>query len=159
AASRDGTLWARGHHNRVQVRQVEGKKLLSPPDDHYVPAHAVAITPDGRTLLTEEGNQVRLWDVPGRKALHAVKGEFGGPWGYTSTAAFRPGGKTALVVGHQHRFHEIDVPTGKFLDPIQVGGSTNQPHNFALSPDGTTLAQSYSNGHGNAGNQLTLYEM
>jgi WD40 repeat protein len=159
AASPDGTLWARGHGNRVEVYQVAGNKLLSPPEDRYVAAGAVALSPDGRTLLTEEQRLVRLWDVQGRKLLHKIEGEFGNHWGDASAAAFRADGKSAVVLGQQHRLYEIDVATGKAGAPLDFDSvNSSAPHHFALSPDGSMLAQSYGSNAGGGPPRRTLYE-
>jgi DNA-binding SARP family transcriptional activator/WD40 repeat protein len=100
-----------------------------------------ALSPDGRTLATSDGNDVILWDV--REGLPTET--FEGHARDAGIPVFSPDGRTLYTAGDDSRVIIWDVAGDRRLGvPFRTGfvhetGETFPPP-FAISPDGRTLA-------------------
>src|SRR5262249_12819637 len=96
---------------------------------------AVAFTPDGKGLVTADGDQaVRLWDVKtGNEVRQLLAGQ-----GQFDRLAISPDGKSLATSGRQQKLRLGDVDTGKEqpLPGMPAAGGQD----FCFSPDGKWLA-------------------
>jgi WD40 repeat protein len=129
-----GQLIAAGDGTQIQVRDATASKLIC-----RVPGRrALAFSPDGRRLVTDEGG-VTVWDVPSGRQVAAVRGV------NLPTASFSPDGTRLACSGGG---------TAVLCDVTSWGAvTTSFDHlawGFALSPDGGRLAVAAA-GKGNGG--------
>jgi WD40 repeat protein/DNA-binding SARP family transcriptional activator len=112
------------------------------------PMGAVAVSPDGRRLLTGAGTDAILWDVDSGKEIRRFKGDVNGIC--PGCVAFSPDGKRALVAA-EDVFQDSgatsltlwDVETGREIRRFE--GHISYIRAVAFSPDGrTALAGSQS---------------
>jgi WD40 repeat protein len=125
----DGTAWLWSpDRNRRELRPLAA-----------VPAHArgaryVAITPDGRRMLTDGyDSRVRIWDL----ASGEQEGDLGVP-DSASALALSPDGARAAVGHYSKRVRIVHLATGH--DERNYPGLPRGPYRLALSPDQTRLA-------------------
>jgi WD40 repeat protein len=139
SASDDGTLRLWNLAGLIESRRFETDGS---------PMGAVAVSPDGRRLLTGAGTDAILWDVDSGKELRRFKGDVNGIC--PGCVAFSPDGKRALVAA-EDVFQDSgatsltlwDVETGREIRRFE--GHISYIRAVAFSPDGqTALAGSQS---------------
>jgi WD40 repeat protein len=153
--SPDGRMLARGGWNSVKLwdaRTGEPLRTLSPEKGTVF---AIALTPDGRTLVggggvPREGNQmyaglVTIWDVATGRILHTLEGTTNtvhavavAPDGKTIAAG--GGGPSRRFPGSERVVSEVrlwDVATGRLLSTVE--GSLDTVRGLAFKPDGTSI--------------------
>jgi RNA polymerase sigma factor (sigma-70 family) len=134
----DGRALALGQaHGVVRLREVAtGKEVRS--FEHKIDdwVDVIAFSPDGKTLASACGREVRLWDVASGKSIVKLEGNQ-----ERRCLAFSPDGRTlALGAGSeckQAAIRVIDVPSGKEQQGFGRGIMVNA---LAFSPDGRCLA-------------------
>jgi RNA polymerase sigma factor (sigma-70 family) len=127
------TLAVAPQDQTVRLLDVAASKQKNGPTGQQ-PVRSVAITPDGKTVVTGHiGGALAWWDGVTGKRLHAVEE----PAGSYLLALTRDGAKLFAVEGN--RLHIWDVAGRKALpDPLPV--LPDMPMCIALSPDGGLLA-------------------
>lgn len=116
------------------IRDPETGKVLHKFEVHAGPIHAIAISPDGKTLaLGQREGGTRLYDMDTAKALFHLEL----PGETQSCVAFSPDGKT-VATGDQKTIHLWDAGTGKKLR--ELAGHTETINAVAFSADGKSLA-------------------
>jgi RNA polymerase sigma factor (sigma-70 family) len=102
----DATTW----RNRIRIP-------YTPAGDRPGEIRALALSPDGKTLVTGSSDKtLRWWDTATGKETRRV----GPGWVYYNRAAFRPDGKVLMTVSHENHVRLWDVATGKEL-PVGNG--------------------------------------
>jgi RNA polymerase sigma factor (sigma-70 family) len=99
--------------------------------------HALAFTPDGKTLVStgDYGDgTIRVWDVAAAKERRRINSQFGD----TRLLALSPDGKTLAVTGMSCVVRLWDLTTGKELDGDL--GSQGAVYKVAVSPDSKQVA-------------------
>jgi WD40 repeat protein len=110
----------------IQSRQAEAKRkgkqdLLEAPGvavavntaAHVLEGHAdwiqaLALSPDGRRLLTGDDSAVAIaWDLAERKAISRWQGH---PWNWIVAVAISADGETALVSEYRYKRDDFDIP-------------------------------------------------
>jgi uncharacterized protein (TIGR03067 family) len=104
----------------VTCWEVATGKILQTMAGHRGGVHAVAVAPDGRTVVSggdghsgDNHSEVRLWDISRDQLLWTVQGELGVVRGL----AFGPDGQT-IVYSDDGNIGLIDVRTGKFQQSL-----------------------------------------
>ncbi|MFJ1961841.1 nSTAND1 domain-containing NTPase [Streptomyces massasporeus] len=100
---------------------------------HTEGARGLELSPNGRTLATEDGGTVRLWDADDGRQRSTLKGRTD----YVSEMAFSPDSRT-LATSDDEGVRLWDVTTGR--QQIDLPGNGVDAHDLAFSPDGRTLA-------------------
>jgi serine/threonine protein kinase/WD40 repeat protein len=90
-------------------RLCQGSYRFSLPTRNYDNASAIAISPDGKTLASGYGPNVRLWDL----ATGRQTGELPGHKFLVSWLAFAPDGKTLASNDERENVRLWDLATGK----------------------------------------------
>ena len=108
--------------------------------------HAVAFSPDGKTVATGSTDLARLCDVATGKTITAFVSQDGG----AIAVAFSPDGRK-LATGGDRTLSLFDVATGQSL--VTFTGHTGLVYAAAVSPDGRTLAS------GSADNTARLWDI
>lgn len=103
-------------------------------NSHTSPVVAIALTPDGQTLVTcGQDGTIKLWDLATRK----LQGMLGSGSGAVMAVALTPDGQTLISGSHGGSIDLWQLETGERVATL-VGH--NQPvRSLALSPDGLTL--------------------
>jgi WD40 repeat protein len=106
----------------------EGLKLRITLEDRD---HAVAFSPDGKTLASEGRETIRLWDVVTGKNTATLTG-------HTAPMAFSPDGRMLAATGTDDTIRLWDMATWKNTATLQ--GHSGRISSLAFSPDGSALA-------------------
>jgi WD40 repeat protein len=119
----------------VKLWDVAGRRLkssLRDPSGAWV--HAVALSPDGRTLASSHMDRIILREFPTGRPLKELRGHTG----EIDSLAFSPDG-TALASGARDRTARIwDVASGR--ERATIPGGLQWVWTVAFSPDGRMLA-------------------
>jgi WD40 repeat protein/serine/threonine protein kinase len=133
--SADGRLIATASGDVAQVWDAGTGRPIGPPLRHAARIHAVALSPDGRLVLTGGDDRVaRLWETAtgqpvGPPLTHA---------GHVEHAAFSPDGKVALTGAKDGTARLWDTATGAALG--QPLTHTDIVRSITFSPDGRLAA-------------------
>lgn len=105
---------------------------------HALAVTSVAISPDGKQLLTGGNDHTALlWDVDSGKDLRSFEG-------HTGPVAFSPDGKQILTGANGTLVRVLDAASG--LEIHQLKGHTNSVNSAVFSPDGTEIVTGSSDG-------------
>ncbi len=137
--ARDGkTLVSKSYYGEgsVCVWELATGKLLRCFCGHYEENRAVALSPDGKTVVVGQGSVLYFYKLASGREVRRWKS----PSGDTDGLAFSPDGKT-LASGHGGRAVLLwDVPAGKVQARLPI--EHNRSTLLAFTPDGKTLATS-----------------
>jgi RNA polymerase sigma factor (sigma-70 family) len=118
----------------VAVWDLASGKLLQRLPGHYDENRAVALSPDGKTLVIGQGNRLHFFDPASGREVRRLEG----PDGDIQGLAFSPDGRN-LASGHEGAFvHLWDLASGK--PRVRLSAKHNRLGLLAFSPDGKTLA-------------------
>jgi WD40 repeat protein len=119
-------------------------------EGHTARIRAMAVTPDGKLLVTGSTDKtVRLWSLPGGQLVRIIRPPIaGGAFGQVSAVAIAPDGKTIALSGYDagcefaasdcrfiHLYDSSDGTLLKRLGPVKA-----HVYDLAFSPDGRRLA-------------------
>jgi RNA polymerase sigma factor (sigma-70 family) len=128
---------ATGEEERRLLPQQPRPKEKSGPPFHYGFVHALAFSPDGRTLASAAQHApVRIWDVTTGREVRSLPGDRFG----ALSLAFSPDGRTLLSGEAGGMVRCWETATGKELRHFQAHG--DWVSGLAFAPDGRTLVTS-----------------
>ena len=133
ASSPDGTLLATSSMKAGIIKLwplQKGPELLSFKASSYL--FKIAVSRDGRRLLTGGNEGPRLWDLENGGLIRNFQGQTGNSIG----VALSSDGKRALSGGAAKTLYLWDVETGQILK--EFNGQTNHIRSVAFAPDGHT---------------------
>jgi WD40 repeat protein len=106
---------------------------------HTEAVAAVAITPDGKTLVSVgNDNAARVWDIATGKLLRTLEGHTS----WVGSVAVTPDGARVITAGGDRTIRVWDLKTGRQMEILE--GHTLAIRGLALSADGRTLASASS---------------
>lgn len=101
---------------------------------HSGPVEALAMTPDGRMLVSgSEDCTLRLWDLDNKRCMSVLAGHYGS----VCSVAITPDGKTVISGSEDKTIRVWDVQSGRQQQVLL--GNLAEIHALAVSPDGLTL--------------------
>ena len=118
---------------------------------HTDAVEALAVSRDGRTVVSAGDCTLRVWDAATRKLRRQMLGhtpprvDGGGFQGTIDCMALSPEGRCAVTVKSERRIEVFDVETGNLQAAFEPEHST---HSLAFSPDGRWLALGVTRRHG-----------
>ncbi len=119
---------------RAPLHAEDGADVF-PQLGHSNVVHAVAFSPDGRTLASaSEDNSIKLWDVIVRREVRTVAAHSNG----ANAVAFSPDGRTFASGGGDNQVKLWDAASGREL--YDLAGHSGRIYSVAFSPDGRVLA-------------------
>jgi len=124
SASLDKTIKLWSLPTRAYLRTLTG---------HTSSVNSVAITPDGKVLVSGGDNTVRLWSLPGGEPL----GTLSGHTGTVNQVAVSPDGSVAASASSDKTVKLWSLPGGAPL--TSLAGHTSSVMSVAFGPDGTVL--------------------
>ena len=141
-------LWRDGKDSAVRVWDVETGREVRKLEGHKGRVLSVAVSPDGRQVLTGGDTSVILWDASNGKIIR----RFDGHTGLLSRVSFLPDGKHAVSSSFDKTIRLWDLNTGKEIH--RFVGHPKEVTWFAVSPDGRRLLSSDYNAH-----ELRLWDL
>ncbi len=131
----------------IRLWDIENGTHSEIPTPHKIVDRTI-FSPDGKTLVSSRGDEVRLWDISTQMWLWDIKAEKFKVRLEDTTGVnniiFNPDGRTLFGLsrnGDEVRFWDTD--TGKVK--LRLGLERTFRHPFALSPDGKTFATASRN--------------
>jgi WD40 repeat protein len=120
---------------QVRLHEVASGRPLGRPVDGVSEIYmlAVALSPDGRMILTGEDKAARLWDATTGRPIGQPLSHPGPVY----SVAFSPDGHTILTGGLDGKARTWDVATGRRLG--QIPAHSGYVGSVAFSPDGRTI--------------------
>lgn len=118
------------------LAQVRPTARLVPQTGHACPLDSVAVSPDGRLVLTGGADQkAQLWDAQSGAAIVTYVGHEG-PGG-VEFVAFLPGGREIVTAGGDRTIRFWDTATGK--EKRKFGAEEGWSSPIVISPDEATV--------------------
>jgi WD40 repeat protein len=134
-------LWHDGKDSAVRVWDVETGLQIRKLEGHKGRVLSVAVSPDGRQVLTGGGASVILWDAASGKLVRRLEGHTAP----LSRVSFLPDGNRAVSGSYDRTIRLWDLKTGKELH--RFTGHPREVTWLSVSPDGHWLVSSDFNGH------------
>ncbi|AUT00286.1 hypothetical protein CLI64_07755 [Nostoc sp. CENA543] len=134
------------YSNQIEMWDINtGKRLQSFGDNQGKRVTTLAVTPDGKTLITAQNNNLQIWDMKTRKIVRTIPNV-----GTVQTLLVTPDSRTMISQGEGLQIPPQQINDGLNIWQISTGKKLftwKKPPKFsftkvALSPDGKTLAAS-----------------
>jgi WD40 repeat protein len=134
-------LWSDGTDSAVRVWDVETGRQVRKFEGHKGRVLSVAVSPDGRRVLTGGDTSLILRDAQTGKLLRRFEGHSA----LLTRVSFLPDGERALSSSFDKTIRLWDLKTGKELH--RFVGHPREVTWFAISPDGRRILSSDFNAH------------
>ena len=137
ATSQSGsTLGVTCGDSRIQLWDIPTGTSLGELDGHRAPVTALAFCKEGEWLVSTDGFEVKLWDVPGQIELATLLRPDSLPNGPLNALAMSDDGRWLACGGERAELWEFGVPTFTGL----LARHPDKVTSAASSPDGRLLA-------------------
>jgi WD40 repeat protein len=133
--------WTDGSDSAVRVWDLETGKEIRKLEGHKGRVFGVAVSPDGKRLLSSGDTSVILWDSESGKEVRRFRGHTA----LMSNVAFLPDGRRAVSASFDRTIRLWDLESGQEL--CRFIGHPREVTWVAVSPDGRRLLSSDYNGH------------
>ena len=135
AISPDSQIFASSGDRIIKVWNLATGATIATLTNHVQRVNVVAISPDGRTLVSGSDDQtIKIWDLASGELVRTLRGHSDS----VQALAISPDGAT-LVSGSDDRTIRLwDMTTGRMKSTLK--GHTSWVRSLAISPDGVTLA-------------------
>ena len=152
AVAANGSHWPRAAR---AFDFVSGRVLYDIGPDGWI--EAVAISPDGRTIVTKQDFSLRIRDAATGKELRKIELERAMSYSVNGVRAFTPDGKAIAVTSQGKVIHLIDFESGKMIREFSndnpestLSSGFHTVLGIALSQDGKLMASGgFCNDKGN----------
>ncbi len=141
-------IWHDGKDSAVRVWDVETGKEIRRLEGHKGRVLCVAVSPDGRQVLTGGDTSLILWDASNGKIIRRIEGHIG----MLACVSFLPDGKHAVSGSFDKTIRLWDVSTG--MEKSSFTGHPKEVTWLAVSSDGGRLLSSDYNSH-----ELRLWDL
>ncbi len=123
--------------------------------DHTHGVQRIAISPDGKRLISADRTLLRLWDLSEAtpKPLGSINGLKGMDFAGVRSLIYLPDGKTAATGVGGNTLRLLEVGGKDIAERLKFEDQAGNVQSLALSPDGKTLAA------GSDDNTLLLYDL
>ncbi len=147
AFSPDGETLLTGGDGKVQSWDVATGQTTGRILEHQAPVWGVAFSPDGRSILTAcDDSLARLWiHTAGQPIGRLFDHETARSGENTGGVAFSPGGEMFTIMDYYGTIRRRDLESGRLVGPAR--SLKGDFHNWALSPDGRTIATDEGRDH------------
>ncbi len=135
AISPDGGLFASSGDRLIKVWNLATGEEVATLNSHIHRVNVVAISPDGRTLVSgSDDRTIKIWDLETSKLVRTF-------WGHSDSIqalAISPDGMTLASGSDDQTIKLWDMSQGRLITTLT--GHTSWVRSLAISPDGMTLA-------------------
>lgn len=136
--------------NAEEIQPRQEPQLRLETEGHTARVRGIAVTPDGKLLITGSADKTaRLWSLPTGQLVRVIRPPIGGGvFGQVDAVAIAPDGKTIALAGDDARC-EFDATLCQFVDLYNSSDGTLRKrlgpfraivYELAFSPDGNRLA-------------------
>jgi WD40 repeat protein len=134
------------YSNQIEIWDINtGKRLQSFGDNKGQRVTTLAVTPDGKTLITAQNNHLEIWDINTKTIVKTIPNV-----GTVHTLLVTPDSQTLISHGESMQISPTQSDDGLYIWQVSTGKKLltwKKPPIFsftklALSPDGKTLAAS-----------------
>lgn len=133
-----------------EIRPRQEPQLRLETEGHTARVRGIAVTPDGKLLITGSADKTaRLWSLPTGQLVRVIRPPIGtGVFGQVDAVAIAPDGKTIALAGDDAHC-EFDATLCQFVDLYNSSDGTLRKrlgpfraivYELAFSPDGNRLA-------------------
>ncbi|XZN92415.1 MAG: WD40 repeat domain-containing protein [Microcoleus sp.] len=140
-AGKSTLLGGASSDNTIKIWDLETGQELFTLDGHTAIINAVAVTPDGRKVISASGDaSLKIWDLQTREQLHTLtghKGIYDFHKGEINDVAIASDGKQAISASSDDQSLIIwDLESGEKLQSLKVTAGIHGQGVVALTPDG-----------------------
>ncbi len=135
AISPDSQIFASSGDRLIKVWNLTTGKEIATLKSHVQRVNVVAISPDGRTLVSgSDDKTIKIWDLPTGELVRTLRGHSDS----IQAIAISPDGATLVSGSDDYSIRLWNMATGRLKRTLR--GHTSWVRSLAISPDGVTLA-------------------
>ncbi|MEA5515299.1 serine/threonine-protein kinase [Nodularia sp. UHCC 0506] len=135
AISPDSQILVSSGDRNIKVWNLVTGKEIAILKSHFQRVNVVAISPDGRTVVSgSDDKTIKIWDLPTGELIRTLRGHSDS----IQAIAISPDGKTLVSGSDDHTIRLWNLATGRLRRTLR--GHTSWVRSLAISPDGVTLA-------------------
>ncbi|MEA5581072.1 serine/threonine-protein kinase [Nodularia harveyana UHCC-0300] len=135
AISGDGQIFASSGDRLIKVWNLATGKEIATLNSHSQRVNVVAISPDGRTLVSgSDDKTIKIWDLETNQLVRTLRGHLDS----IQALAISPDGMTLASGSDDQTIRLWDLSQGRLISTLT--GHTSWVRSLAISPDGMTLA-------------------
>ena len=137
----DGDTIITSYGSKIQIGNRRSGKLIQTLKGHSGKITAIAISPDGKLLVSaSKDNRIKIWTWPGGNLVTTIEEHSKNVNG----VAFSPDGKTLVSGSDDKTVRIFQIPTGEEIESININSKVNA---VAVTPDGRTIVSGSRDGN------------